>query len=227
MVDAGTIGAALTLEEQRRITHVLLSHLHFDHVQGLPTLADNLVDDGASPVTIVGTTQVLNGLRSHLFNNKVYPNFFRLPTPKQPIFRLQAMTPKRTVAVGKLEVTPIRVNHLVPTVGFLVKQGESSFIYSGDTYETDEIWRVAEREPTLKAVFIESSFPDEQADLARVSRHLTPTLLARAFRKIRRPDLPLYVYHVKPRFREQIVQQLSRFQIPRLTVLEEGQEICL
>ena len=84
---------------------------------------------------------------------------------------------------------------------------------------------MASRVPTLKAAFIETSFPDEMAELAKVSKHLTPTLLAEEFAKIGRPDLPLYVYHLKPRFRDRIVHQLRDLAIPRLVVLEEGQEI--
>ena len=65
------------------------------------------------------------------------------------------------------------------------------------------------------------------AELARVSKHLTPSLFAREFRKIGRPDLPVYVYHLKPRFREQIRRELAQLKIPNLTVLEEGQEITI
>jgi ribonuclease BN (tRNA processing enzyme) len=155
MVDAGTIGAALRLDEQRRIRHILLSHLHFDHVQGLPTLADNLVDDAADSVELIGTVQVIGGLRRYLFNDKVYPNFMALPHPKRPIFKTRTFKPGQETEVGELRVTPIRVNHLVPTVGFLVREGASSFLYSGDTHETEQIWKIAASEPTLKAVFIE------------------------------------------------------------------------
>ncbi|MDE3225666.1 MAG: 3',5'-cyclic-nucleotide phosphodiesterase [Nitrospirota bacterium] len=227
MVDAGTIGAALHLDEQRRIRHIVLSHLHFDHIQGLPTLADNLVDDSADSVELVGTAQVIGGLRRYLFNDKVYPNFMALPHPKRPIFKTRTFKPGGATEVGGLQVMPIRVNHLVPTMGFLIREGRSSFLYSGDTHETEQIWKVAAREPTLKAVFIETSFPDELSELARVSKHLTPTLLIRAFQKIKRPDVPVYVYHVKPRFRDDIARQLARFRLPNLTVLEEGQEIVI
>lgn len=227
MVDAGTIGAALRLDEQRRIRHILLSHLHFDHIQGLPTLADNLVDEAVDSVELVGTSQVIGGLQEHLFNGKVYPDFMALPDPQHPIFRTRTFEEGRTFEVSGLQVTPISVNHLVPTVGFLIREGQSSFLYSGDTYETDEIWEVASREATLKAAFIETSFPDELSTLAQVSKHLTPTLLARAFEKIKRPDLPVYIYHVKPRFRDDITRQLKQFRIQNLTVLEEGQELVL
>lgn len=227
MVDAGTIGSALRLAEQKRIRHILLSHLHFDHIQGLPTMADNLVDDVVSPVVLTSTTQVLSDLQCHIFNDKVYPDFLKLPTPQRPVFQCRALEVGKESDVGGLHVTPIPVNHLVPTVGFLIREGMSSLLYSGDTYETHEIWRMAAHEPTLKAAFIETSFPDELSDLARVSKHLTPSLFVREFSKIGRPDLPVYIYHVKPRFREEIKRQLSTFGIANLTVLEEGQEIVI
>ena len=75
MVDAGTIGAALTLEEQRAIRHILLSHLHFDHIQGLPTFGDNLSEHAGQPVSLISIAEVLEGLQTHIFNDKVYPNF--------------------------------------------------------------------------------------------------------------------------------------------------------
>lgn len=230
MVDAGTIGSALNLDEQKRIRHILLSHLHFDHVQGLPTLADNLVDDATEagePVVLTSTKQVLDGLQSHFFNGDVYPDFLALPSPKHPIFIARPLEVNKDSDVGNLRVRAIRVNHLVPTVGFLIRDGSSSVLYSGDTYETEEIWRVAAKEPTLKAAFIETSFPNHMAELARVSKHLTPMIFEREFKKIGRPDLPVYIYHVKPRFRQEIIRELKQLKIQHLTVLEEGQEVLV
>ncbi|MER3422296.1 MAG: MBL fold metallo-hydrolase, partial [Nitrospiraceae bacterium] len=225
--DAGTIGTALTLAEQKRIRHVLLTHLHFDHIQGLPTLADNLVDDIAAPVVITSIPEVLNGLQTHVFNDTVYPNFLKLPTPEHPVFTCRSLEVGKENEVCGLRVTAVRVNHLVPTVGFLIRQGMSSFLYSGDTYMTQEIWKVAATEPTLKAAFIETSFPDEMEDVALASKHLTPAIFGREFQKIGRPDLPVYVYHLKPRLRQTIQHQLARLRIKNLTVLEEGQEIVI
>lgn len=225
MLDAGTIGSALDLEEQKRIRHVLLSHLHFDHIQGLPTLADNLVDEVVAPVVLTGIAPILKGLREHLFNGVLYPDFLRLPNKTRPIFTLREFQEGKETEIDGLHVTAIPVNHLVPTVGFMIREANASFLYSGDTFETEDIWRVAAREPTLKAAFIETSFPDAMEELARVSKHLTPTSFAREFRKIGRPDLPVYVYHLKPRFRDEIRRELDRLKVKNLTVLEEGQEI--
>ncbi len=228
LVDAGTIGGVLTLTEQQRIQHVLISHLHFDHIQGLPTFADNLQGgDPVDPIVLVSLPEVLKGLQSHIFNGEVYPDFLQLPDPGRPVFRVLPVERSREIQVGDLRVTAVPVNHQVPTVGFIIDDGASAVLYSGDTYETEEIWAIAARLPTLKAAFIETSYPNAMADLARVSRHLTPSLLAREFQKIGRPDLPVYVYHLKPRFRETIVQELGRLGIPNLTVLEEGQVVLV
>ncbi|MDQ6735324.1 MAG: MBL fold metallo-hydrolase [Nitrospirota bacterium] len=82
MVDAGTIGAALTLDEQRAIRHILLSHLHFDHIQRLPTFGDNLSEHAGQPVSLISIAEVLDGLQAHIFNDTVYPNSFKLPIPR-------------------------------------------------------------------------------------------------------------------------------------------------
>jgi ribonuclease BN (tRNA processing enzyme) len=227
LVDAGTVGSALFLPEQQRIRQILLSHLHFDHVKGLPTLGDNLVGITAPPVLLRSIPEVLDGLRRYVFNEELYPDFFKLPTPDHPVFSTRPLAIGRPNDVGGLAVTPVPVNHLVPTIGFLIRDGNSSVLYSGDTYQTEELWKAAANEQTLKAAFIETSFPDDLSDLARASKHLTPALLAEEFRKIGRPDLPLYIYHMKPRFRRKIQQQLMDLKIANLHILEEGDVVQL
>ncbi len=227
MVDGGTISAVLTMEQLRRIRHVLISHLHFDHIQGLPALAEALFDDPGRPVVLVSIPEVLKGLQTHIFNDDVYPDFTRIPDADRPALRFMPIEAGRALQIGDFRVTAIPVNHLVPTVGFIIDDGRSAVVYSGDTYETDEIWVAAAREAALKAAFIEVSFPNALAGVAQASRHLTPSLFSREFAKIGRPDLPLYAYHLKPRFRPALVEELGGLGIKNLRVLEEGQEIVL
>ena len=42
LVDAGTVGGALSVAEQVEIEHALISHAHFDHTVGLCFLTDTL-----------------------------------------------------------------------------------------------------------------------------------------------------------------------------------------
>jgi cAMP phosphodiesterase len=227
LLDAGTIGTRLTLAEQRRIRFVFLSHLHFDHIKGLPTLVDNLAGEFDEPVIVAATEPVLQGLKDHVFNDKVYPNFFELPNRKHPILQALVLKPGKSVTLGHLEVIPIVVNHTVPTVGYVVKDRRAALLYSGDTYKTDEIWSLGRTIPELKAAFIESSFPNELAALAKKTKHLTPSLLAEEWRKLENDHVPVYAYHLKPPFRDQIVTELRALQIPHLNILEEGQHLTL
>ena len=221
------MGEKLPLDAQLTIRHVLLSHLHFDHIKGLPTLADNRVDSKRDALIVAGLPDVLDGLRAHVFNGTVYPDFFRLPSAEHPTLTLQPLTPRQSYVMAGLRVTPIRVNHLVPAVGYLISDGRSSLLYSGDTHHTDEIWKAAADIPDLRAVFIEASYPNQMADLARLSKHLTPAMLRIEFEKLGRPDLPVYAFHLKPRFRDHIVRELRDLRIRNLSVLEEGQELTV
>jgi cAMP phosphodiesterase len=227
LLDGGTIGTRLTLAEQRRIRFVLLSHLHFDHIKGLPLLADNLAEWFVEPVTVAATEPVIQGLIDHVFNDKVYPNFFQLPSREHPILQARVLHPGKSVVLGHLEVIPVAVNHTVPTVGYVVKDDETALLYSGDTYQTEAIWSLGQTTPELKAAFIESSFPDELGKLAQKSKHLTPSLFLKEFQKLRRPNLPVYAYHMKPPYQAQIKEEISRLGIERVSFLEEGQVITL
>jgi glyoxylase-like metal-dependent hydrolase (beta-lactamase superfamily II) len=227
LVDAGTIGGGLYLEEQKRIRLVLLTHLHFDHIRALPTLADNLVGEIEEPVVIAAIPHVLKGLETHIFNGEVYPNFFRLPDPERPVFVPYPLDIGREHSLCGFGVTAVAVNHVGPAVGFLIRERETTVLMSGDTHETDDLWRLARDRPGLSAAFIETSFPNEMSELASVARHLTPALLEQEYAKLGRSDVPVYAYHLKPRFRDQIRAELAQTKISRLTVLEEGRTLHL
>ena len=228
MVDAGTLASGLTLDEQRRVKHILLSHSHLDHIKGIPPLVDNLSGLVDHQVVVASLSSVMDGLQEHVFNDIVFPNFFNLQGHRHSILRAQRLEAKKEVNFpGGVSVTPVLVNHTVETSGFVIRDDSAAWIYSGDTHLTEEIWQVAARIPDLKGIFIEVSFPDSMMDIAIQSKHLTPTLLAQEFRKIGKPDLPLYVYHMKPTVREAIIQEIALLDIERVTVLEEGQEIEL
>jgi len=228
MVDAGTLASGLTLEEQQCVKHIILSHLHLDHIKGIPPLVDNIFGLGDHQVVVASLPSVVDGLKKYVFNDLVFPNFFDLKGPRPSVLKAQELEAGKEVSVSAgVSVTPILVNHSVETVGFVIRDDSATWIYSGDTYHTEEIWKVAAQTPNLKGVFIEVSFPDSMMDIAIQSKHLTPTLLAKEYRKIGKPDLPLYVYHMKPAVREAIIQEIAQLEIERVTVLEEGQEIEL
>ncbi len=120
---------------------------------------------------------------------------------------------------------PIPVNHAVEAVGFVIRDESTAWIYSGDTHHTEGIWQVAARTPNLKGVFIEVSFPNSMLDKAIQSKHVTPKRLAKEYRKIGKPDLPLFVSHIKPTVQQQIMHEMAQRDIPDVTILQEGQTL--
>jgi cAMP phosphodiesterase len=202
-----------------------LSHLHFDHIKGLPTLADNLSEQGGPPVVVAGIREVIQGLRDHLFNNEVYPDFFKIPTAERPVLTCQQLKPGSLYRAGKFLCTPIGVNHTVPTVGYLVEDSAGAILYSGDTFLTDELWEVGRKHRLLKAVFLECSYPDDLEHLALISKHLTPKLFGRQLAKLSRPDVMIYAYHLKPIYRNRISEELMQLHLPNFAILQEGQTV--
>ena len=227
LLDAGTVATKLSLNEQKQVRHIILSHLHFDHIKGLPTLADNLSEQMSAPIVVAAIPEVIHGLQHHIFNSDVYPDFFSIPTPEHPTLTSANLKLGNVYSFSEIEVTPILVNHTVPTTGFIVQDRSSAFVYSGDTYSTDELWHEAHRIPQLKAAFIECSFPNSMMELARMSKHLTPNLFAQEFRKLDRDDISVYAYHLKPAYKDEIIHELRELSIPGLTVIEEDQTLTI
>ena len=67
---------------------------------------------------------------------------------------------------------------------------------------------------------METAFPNRLETLARASGHFTPKLLEREMEKM--PRVPVWVYHIKPTFYDETVDELSRLG-PRVQILEQDQ----
>ncbi len=226
MIDAGTISKTLSAEEQARITHIVLSHAHLDHTKGIPFMADNVVGKTSGPVQIVAVPEVLDSIAEHLLNNKIWPDFTRLPSPGKPVLKYRKAAPDRTVKLDSvLKVKPVWVNHTVPTTGFIIWEGGKAVVYSGDTRSTEKIWKAASRlGEDLKAVFIECSFPNRMQHLADLSGHLTPNMLGDEIKKIKGYEGPIYVYHVKSQFLVDIEREIDKLGRKDVIVVRDEME---
>jgi cAMP phosphodiesterase len=225
LLEAGSVTAALPLGAQAGIAHVLLSHAHLDHMVGLAFLVDNTQSTQASPgrpglVTAASIAPVVDDLRAHCFNNHLWPDFTKLPTPEDPVLRLQTLREGEAVDFGDLTVVPVPVHHAVPASGFVLHDGTAGVVFSGDTGPTSELWKVAHEFRGIRAILVETAFPNRLAALANVSGHLTPALLEREMEKM--PDVPLWVYHIKPAHFEETAEELTRLG-SRIHLLEQDQ----
>jgi ribonuclease BN (tRNA processing enzyme) len=217
-LDAGALTLALSLEEQARLQRVVVTHAHFDHVATLPFFIENVFGN-LRRVEIVAPGRVLAPLKRHLFNEALWPDFSKLPSRRRASLRFRTVTEGRTFRADGLSFLPIPVSHIVPTYGYRVSWAGASVLFSGDTGPTRRLWEVADRTPDLAAIFLEVSFADEQEEIARAARHLTPKLLAGELSKTKR-DVPVYLYHMKPPSLAKIREQVGALANPRLRLLE-------
>ncbi len=217
-LDAGALTDTLSLSAQRRLDRVVLTHAHLDHTASLPFLAENLYGRGR-PLEIAAPPAVIATLRRHVFNDVVWPDFTRLPSPAKPTLRYRPVAVARPFRAGNLTLMALPVTHLGPAYGYVVSKPGRAVLFSGDTMPTRRIWAHARRIQNLKAVFLEVSFSDEQADVARASCHLTPRLLPGELAKLP-PRVPVYLYHAKPPSLPRIRRELAALGIARLRLLD-------
>ena len=220
-IDGGSIGFAFTPDEIGTINHIIITHVHSDHTASLPIYVAEAFPRLEQPIVVYGTVEVLSGLREFVFNDYIWPNFEKLQLTNGggPALEFREITPRSTEMIAGLQVTPIPVNHIVPTVGLFVRHDSATILFTSDTYTTDEIWEVARETGNLKAVFIDVSYPNELGELAASSKHLTPELLAKELEKLQ-SDAEVYAIHIKPRNRENVVRQLESLSDPRVSIGE-------
>ncbi len=220
LLDAGTIGAVLSEDEQWAIRHILVTHSHLDHIRGIPVLADNiLIKNLGHRVRIAGTREVLAALKTHLLNDIIWPDFARLPSPEEPVIAYLELEPERTTDIGGYTVTTCRVDHSVPAVGYILRREGKGILYTGDTGPTEAIWQHA---TGLSALIVEASFPNAMEGTAQLTGHLTPRLLGRELKKVAKLPPRILITHPKPQYYDTIGAELEALGIPGLRLLRDG-----
>ena len=224
-IDAGAVCRSLNLDEQVLIDHMLISHSHMDHVKDLALLADQIIGQRTSSVELHCGPETAETLRTSYFNNYLWPDFTRIPTPETPVMRIgvrEPLTPFRIAAQGatpsapgtpltkgEYEVRYVPVTHPVESMAMLIRGPTGSILYSSDTGPTTKLWEVVNDTPDLRGMFVELSFPNHMQALADVAGHYTPQTLFAEMQKVKKRDnIPLFVYHLKPAFYEQTMQEL-------------------
>jgi cAMP phosphodiesterase len=198
---------------------VFLTHVHADHVASLPIFIENAWTGSESCPLIHGSPETLDGVQQHIFNDTIWPDFVALSKRMAPFLELRALESEVPVHVEGLRITPVPVNHLIPTFGYVVSDGASAVIFGGDSGATSRLWEVAHETQQLKAVFLEASFPNSLKRLAETSCHLTPEMFAAEVAKIP-PGVKIIAVHLKVRYRADVIRELYALGLPDLEIGE-------
>lgn len=221
-IDAGSIAIALTAQQRLDVRDIIVTHPHMDHIASLPIFIDDLYATLRQPMRVHATPEVIELLEKDVFNWNVYPRFSELQNDYGPVMEYVPIPVGRPFRVAHLTVEAIPVNHIVPTIGLIVADDQTSVAFSSDTAETDDFWKAVNGMEHLDALLIEASFPNEMSKLAEVSRHFTPASLGEELKKLSHNGMDILAVHLKPTYRDTIISQLNDLKIPKLSVMEPG-----
>ncbi|MBM4180180.1 MAG: 3',5'-cyclic-nucleotide phosphodiesterase [Betaproteobacteria bacterium] len=224
LLDAGSGVTQLSRQALARIDHVLLTHSHLDHILSLPLLLDSVAGERAHPLTLHAIPEVLEILKDHLFNWRIWPDFSRIPSAEAPFLRYAPLAVGQPLRLGAREFTAIEAHHVVPATGYLLRGGAGSLLFSGDTDSHDALWEAAARAEDLRHLVVECSFENAQANIAHAARHYHPASLAADLARLR-PGPEVWISHLKPGGEAGILAELAAATTRPVEALRQGQAL--
>jgi ribonuclease BN (tRNA processing enzyme) len=222
-LDAGSLSQALTIERQVGVHSIVLSHSHMDHTNCLPFFIENVYGKSERTISLMASPATVYAIRKYLFNNDTWPDFTRLPNHLLPAVRFQELEREVPFVIDGVTFTPIAVDHLIPTFGYLIEQDGAAILWSSDTGPTRRLFEIANATPNLKALCLETSFDNSLQEVADVSFHLTPRTLERELEKLGR-RIPVLLHHLKPPCVDRIRYEVRQLRNPDVEFLEQGRE---
>jgi ribonuclease BN (tRNA processing enzyme) len=212
LVDAGTGVGDLTLEEMLGVDHVLLTHAHLDHVAALPLMLDAIAARRDNPVQVHALAGTIAALKTHLFNDVIWPDFTRLPSAQSPFIRFHELAVGQVLEIGGKQIEVLPAVHTVPAVGYAVSADQACWVFSGDTGPNPAFWRRI-NQLDVRMLVIETAFSSRESQLAATSLHLSPAVLAQELEQIAaNRRYPIYITHTKPAETELIMSEIRQLE---------------
>ncbi len=225
LFDAGGITGSLNFKSQQKIEHIFITHAHLDHIRDIPFLADNLIVSGsAKSIKIYSIKEVLDDIKKHLLNHRLWPDFTVIPNVQNSILRLNIIKEESPILIDGYKITAYRMSHTVPSVGYLVEKDGKAFFYTGDTGPAKTSWKKLS-DKKLNALIIEVSFSDKMKELAIKTGHLTAELVFEDLKIFHHKPERIFITHIKPFYRKQIEEELKKCSDYKIKILQGGEII--
>ena len=176
ILDAGTgiFPLSQTLLTELPITaNVLITHSHWDHIQGLPFFIPNFIPGNTlrlhgafDPVSGKGVEQVMS----------VQLQYSYFPVREAEMkARIEYITlaPEQSIQIGAATVTPYLMSHPVIDFGYRIEANGKSVFFTGDHEPPINIYEPGDEDYTLYQTFV-----DEKANSIRRAMHGVDVLIA-------------------------------------------------
>lgn len=226
LFNAGSLTNVLDKKAQSKIKDIFITHAHLDHIRGISFLADNIiVERRKQRVNIISIPSVLKTIRKNLLNDSLWPDFTMIPDYENAVLKYMELKAGKPIKINDYTITPYKVNHSVPAVGYLVQDSNKRrFFYTGDTGPTDRTWKKIGNKQ-IHCLIIEVSFPNRLKDLARTTGHMTAQLLKKELSKIKYMPERIFITHPKPQYLQTIKAEIGKLQIKNIRLLKDGETI--
>ena len=228
VIDAGNILNPLG-DEARHINHIFLTHSHADHITDLPFIIETFFDKRETPLTIYALEETLDVLKKHSFNDVIWPDFTKIKLLNKNEFSLilKPIKYNEIIKIHNYSIKAIKANHIAGSCGFVIIKNHQGFIISGDTYVNPDIWEEINSNDDIKSLIIECSYPDKLQELAQITKHLTPELIANGLETIKRKNLSVFYYHLKPSYKKELLKDIKKNKLLNYNgkILNEGDVI--
>ncbi len=214
VIDAGSLMG--TIEDNIRIDNIFLTHAHLDHIVDIPFFIDSTFQDRTTPLNIYGSHECLQTIKKHIFNWDIWPDFEQISLSYDEFENINFIPIKEGVMLelDDIKITPFCANHTVSTFGYMVKKGDKSFIYSGDTSKNKKLWDMINENLDVNVLIVDVSFPSSMQGLADESKHFSPISLKEDMQNLKRNDLTFFVTHLKPTYAKITSQELENTKFP-------------
>ena len=136
VLDAGTglrgLGNALLRSEKRSLTlTLLLSHFHWDHIQGLPFFVPAYMPQ--TKIEVVGSSDGRHSLRDKLSRQMTEPHFPVQLDDLSAELSYREVRPGQRFDIGDVHVRVARLNHPGGVYAYRIEHGGRSVVYATDT----------------------------------------------------------------------------------------------
>ena len=215
LIDAGTGVGDLSLDDMVRIDDVFLTHSHLDHILSLPLMLDSVGGLRSQPLRVHALAETLSALKTHIFNDVIWPDFSVIPRPDAPYMTFHEIELGRTYIAGGKSIEVLSAVHAVPAVGYAVasvpKNGVAPiyWVFSGDTERNPDFWKRV-NQINVGMLVIETTFSNAEKALASRSMHLCAELLLQELQLIEpKNSYPIYITHAKPVELDAVVREVE------------------
>ena len=158
ILDAGTgiFPLSHTLLGQMPLTaHVLLSHTHWDHIQGLPFFVPNFIP--GNTLRLHGAFDPIsgNGVEQALAVQLQYSYFPVREAELKARIEYVTLMPEEPITIGSARITPHMLNHPVINFGYRIESGGKSVFFTGDHEPPQNIYAPGDADYDEYRAFVE------------------------------------------------------------------------